>query len=60
MQQEKHYYQKKCLPEGLVYIKSNLIDTDNGMYFTVGSLIEINNIINGSSNIPLIKINVKP
>ena len=60
MQQEKHYYQKKCLPEGLVYVKSHLIDTDGGMCFTVGSLKEINNIITGSSNIPLIKVNVKP
>ena len=31
--------------EALVYIKNNLIDTDGGMYLTIDSLIETNNII---------------
>ena len=44
----------------MVYIKNNLIDTDSGMYLTVNSLIEINNIITGSNNITLKKVNVKP
>ena len=35
----------------LVYIKNNLIDSEDNMYFTVDSLININNIITGSNNI---------
>ena len=30
------------------------------MYFTVGSLIDINNIITSSNNVTLRKVNVKP
>ena len=37
-----------------------MIDSDGNMYFTVDSLIEINNIITGSNNIALRKVNVKP
>ena len=48
------------MQEALVYIKNNLIDTDSGMYLTVNSLIEINNIITGSNNITLKNVNVKP
>ena len=48
------------MQEALVYIKNNLIDTDSGMYLTVNSLIETNNIITGSNNITLKKVNVKP
>ena len=48
------------MQEALVYIKNNLIDTDGGMYLTVVSLIEMNNIITGSDNITLRKVNVKP
>ena len=44
----------------LVDIKSKLIDTDGVMYLTVESLIGICNIITGSTNITLKKINVKP
>ena len=44
----------------MVYIENNLIDSDGGMYLTVDSLIEINNIITGSNNIISRKINVKP
>ena len=35
----------------LVYIKNNLIDSEDNMYFTVDSLMNINNIITGSNNI---------
>ena len=44
----------------MVYIENNLIGSDGGMYLTVDSLIEINNIITGSNNITLRKVNVKP
>ena len=36
------------------------MDSDDGIYLTVDSLIEINNIITASSNITLRKVNVKP
>ena len=52
------YY--KRLHEALVYMKNNFIDTDGGIYLTVDSLIEINNIITGSNNITLRKVDVKP
>ena len=44
----------------MVYIENNLIDSDGGMYLTIESLIEINNILTGSNNITLWKIKVKP
>ena len=44
----------------MVYIENNLVDSDGGMYLTVDSLIEINNIINDSNKINLRKVNVKP
>ena len=50
----------KRLQKALVYIENNLIDSDGGMYLTVDSLIEINNIITNSNNITLRKVNVKP
>ena len=50
----------KRLQEALVYIKNHLIDTNGGMYLTIDSSIEINNIITGSNNITLRKANVKP
>ena len=37
----------KRLQKASVYIENNLIDADGGMYLTVNSLIEINNIITG-------------
>ena len=40
-------------------IKNNLIDSDNNRYFTGDSLIGINNIITGSNNITLKKVNIK-
>ena len=43
----------------MVYIKNNLIHPDCGIYLTVISLIEINDIITGSNNITLRKVNVK-
>ena len=45
--------------KGLLYIKNNLIDSNNNMYLTVDSLININNVITGSNNINLRKVNVK-
>ena len=48
------------LKHTLVYIKNNLIDSGYNMYLTVDSMIDINNIITGSNNITLRKVNVKP
>ena len=48
------------MQEALVYIKNNLIDTDGGMYLKVNSLIKVNNVIMGSNNITLRKVNIKP
>ena len=48
------------LQRALVYIENNVIDSDGGMYLTVDSLTEINDIITGSSIITLRKVNVKP
>ena len=44
----------------MVYIENNLVDSDGGMYLTVDSLIEINNIIIGSNSFNLRQVNVKP
>ena len=44
----------------MVYIENNLIDSDDVMYLTVDSLIKVNNIITGSNNITLGKVNIKP
>ena len=44
----------------MVYIENDLIDSDVGMYLTDDLLIETNNIITGSNNITLRKVNVKP
>ena len=41
----------KRFQESLVYVKTKLIDTDDGMYLTVDFLIEINKIITCSNNI---------
>ena len=40
----------------LVYIESNLIDSDGVMYKIVDSLIEINNVITSWNNITLIML----
>ena len=50
----------KRLQKALVYIENNLIDSYSGLYLTVDSLVEINNIITGSNNITLRKVNVTP
>ena len=50
----------KRLQKVFVYIENDLIDSDSGMYLTVDSLIEKNNIITGSNNITLRKVDVKP
>ena len=50
----------KRLQKALVCIENNLIGSDGGMYLTVDTLIEINNIIAGSNNITLRKVNIKP
>ena len=39
----------------MTYIKNNVIDSDNNIYLTVGSLVGINNIITGWNNIILIE-----
>ena len=44
----------------MVYIEDSLIDSDGTMYLKVDTLIKINNIIIGSNNITLRKLNVKP
>ena len=48
------------LQKALVCIENNLIDSDGGMYLTLDSLIETNNIITSSNHITLRKVNVKP
>ena len=50
----------KRLQKALVYTENNLIYYDGGLYLTVDSLKEIYNIITGSNNIILRKVNVKP
>ena len=51
----------KRLLKALVYIENNLTDSNGGIYLTtVDTLIEINNIITGSKNITLRKVNLKP
>ena len=41
-------------------MKNKLIISDNNMYLTVDSLIDVSNIITGSSNITLRKVDGKP
>ena len=48
------------MQEALVYIKNNGKDTNGGMYLTVDSLTEINDIMTGLNSITLRKVNVKP
>ena len=43
-----------------MFIKVNLIDSDNKMYLTVDSFTDISNIITVSNNITLMKVNIKP
>ena len=46
--------------EAYKYIQQELLTTDGDLFFTVDSLITLNNIITGSSNILLRQTNVKP
>ena len=48
------------LKKVLCYIENNLIDPDGNMYLTVDFLMKINNMITGSNNITLRKVNVMP
>ena len=43
----------------MLYIEINLIDYHGRMYLTVESSIEINNIITGSNNVTLRKVNAR-
>ena len=43
----------------MVYIKNNLIDSANNTCLTADLLIDINNVITGSNDITLRKVNVK-
>ena len=43
----------------MLYIEINLIDYHGRMYLIVESFIEINNIITGSNNVTLRKVNVR-
>ena len=54
------YINFERLRKALIYIKSNLIDSDNKIYLTVDSLININNAIISSNNITLKIVNIKP
>ena len=45
----------KDYKNALVYIKNNLIDSDDNMYLIVDSFIEINNITTGSNNIKILR-----
>ena len=48
------------LKNTLVYIKNNLIDSDDNMYLTADSLTDLSNIISSSKNVSLRNVNVKP
>ena len=48
------------LKKALIYVKNNLIDSDNNTCLTADSFINISNIITGSNNITRRKVNVKP
>ena len=39
---------------------NDLLDSDGNMHLTIDSLIKMNNIITGSNNITLRKVNIKP
>ena len=50
----------KRFQKNLVYIRSNLIGFDGGMYLTVDSFIEINSTVVDLNNITLRRVNVRP
>ena len=45
--------------KSLTYVKNNLLGADNNMHLTVDSLVLTNNIITGSNNNTLRKVNAK-
>ena len=59
-EKELHTISFEKFQKPLKYMKNNLICSDANMYLTVGSLIDINNIITDSNNITISKVNVKP
>ena len=59
--------EKKCsaiyferLKNALVYIKNDLINSNDNTYLTADPLTDMDNIIVGSNNIILRKVNAKP
>ena len=50
----------KRFQKNLVYIRSNLIGFDGGMYLTVDSFIEINSTVVDLNNITFRRVNVRP
>ena len=44
----------------LINLKNNLVDSENNMFLTVDSLVDIKNITTCSNDIFLRKVNVKP
>ena len=48
------------LLKALIYIRNNLIDSDNNIYLTADPLIDTNSIITGSNKVTLRKDNIKP
>ena len=57
-EKELHDVNFERLNNKLVYIINIFIDSENNMYLTVDSLIDINNIITGLKNITPRKVNV--
>ena len=57
-EKELHDVNFERLKNKLVYIINIFIDSENNMYLTVDSLIDINNIITGLKNITPRKVNV--
>ena len=55
-----NYINFKRFEKALVYIKNNLIDSDNIVYLTVDSLIDINSLITVSNFVTLRIVTVKP
>ena len=50
----------KRFQKNLVYIRSNLIGFDGGMYLTVDSFIQINSTVIGLNNITFRRVNIRP
>ena len=58
--EKKMVSERELSDKKLMYTKNNLIDSDDNLYLTVDSLIDINNMITASNNIILRKVNIKP